>query len=84
MVHAIDTDDPRWRTSSFSSSSGACVEVAILAESVLVRDSKDRAGPVLRFSLPAWRTFLAAVVTGSFPPRDPGPGIAVGDQLTIR
>jgi hypothetical protein len=68
MVRAIDTDDLRWRTSSFSASSGACVEVAILSETVLVRDSKDRTGPVLRFSLPAWRAFLAALTTNTLHP----------------
>jgi hypothetical protein len=83
MGQVIDTDDPCWRTSSYSSSNGACVEVAILGESVLVRDSKDRTGPVLHFSIPAWRTFVAALTTGELT-GDLGPRIAVGDQLTIR
>ncbi|MEW2430026.1 DUF397 domain-containing protein [Micromonospora sp. NPDC047644] len=52
---------PRWRTSTKSGDTGgACVEVADnLAGVVLVRDSKDRSGPVLTFAPAAWREFLA-------------------------
>ncbi|MGH3939052.1 MAG: DUF397 domain-containing protein [Pseudonocardiaceae bacterium] len=41
-----------WRTSSYSTSNGDCVEV----DRVLVRDSKDPAGPT-----PAWRAFLTTL-----------------------
>ncbi|MEV4213239.1 DUF397 domain-containing protein [Micromonospora sp. CA-249363] len=53
---------PRWRTSTRSGDTGgACVEVADnLPGVVLVRDSKDRSGPVLTFSPSAWTGFLAA------------------------
>ncbi len=47
-----------WRTSSYTGSSGDCVEVAAAAGSVLVRDTKDREGPVLAVSATAWRAFL--------------------------
>lgn len=50
----------RWRKSSYSDNGGAdCVEVGLGTEarSVLVRDTKDRLGPVLRFTPGAWRTF---------------------------
>jgi hypothetical protein len=30
-----------------------------------VRDSKDTAGPVLRFTMGEWRAFLAAIKDGS-------------------
>ncbi|MET8229129.1 DUF397 domain-containing protein [Micromonospora sp. NPDC005298] len=52
---------PRWRTSTRSGDTGgACVEVADnLPGVVLVRDSKDRSGPVLTFAPAAWRGFLA-------------------------
>ncbi|MEV4491302.1 DUF397 domain-containing protein [Micromonospora coxensis] len=52
--------EPRWRTSSRSTDSGGnCVEVADnLPGVVLVRDSKDRSGPTLRFTADAWRSFL--------------------------
>jgi hypothetical protein len=54
--------EPRWRTSTRSTDSGGnCVEVADnLPGVVLVRDSKDRSGPVLTFSPSAWTGFLAA------------------------
>ncbi|MDX2701453.1 DUF397 domain-containing protein [Streptomyces sp. PA03-6a] len=49
-----------WRKSSASDSIGSqCVEVAWTGAAVLVRDSKDRQGPVLTFTPDAWRTFLA-------------------------
>ncbi|TNH31441.1 DUF397 domain-containing protein [Micromonospora orduensis] len=53
--------EPRWRTSTRSTDSGGnCVEVAgNLPGVVLVRDSKDRSGPVLAFAPAAWRGFLA-------------------------
>ncbi|MGC4855715.1 DUF397 domain-containing protein [Micromonospora sp. DT4] len=54
--------EPRWRISTRSTDSGGnCVEVADnLPGVVLVRDSKDRSGPVLTFSPSAWTGFLAA------------------------
>ncbi|WP_422737473.1 DUF397 domain-containing protein [Micromonospora sp. WMMD729] len=54
--------EPRWRTSTRSTDSGGnCVEVADnLPGVVLVRDSKDRSGPVLTFSPSAWTDFLTA------------------------
>ncbi len=53
---------PHWRTSTRSGDTGGnCVEVADnLAGVVLVRDSKDRAGPALTFGPESWRTFIAA------------------------
>ncbi|MBF9132386.1 DUF397 domain-containing protein [Plantactinospora sp. S1510] len=51
---------PIWRKSRHSGGEGGnCVEVARLAPEVGVRDSKDRAGAVLRFAPKAWATFLA-------------------------
>ena len=55
-------DDFRWRKSSYSGNGGAnCVEVGARADTdrVLVRDTKDRGGPVLRFGPAAWRRFAA-------------------------
>ncbi|MGH7487496.1 MAG: DUF397 domain-containing protein [bacterium] len=56
------TIDPlNWRKASYSASNGGdCVEVG-QADRVLVRDTKDRAGPVLRFTPDAWRRFADRV-----------------------
>ncbi|MGX4656509.1 DUF397 domain-containing protein [Micromonospora sp. SCSIO 07396] len=58
----MDVIGPRWRTASRSSNNGGdCVEVADnLPGRVLVRDSKDRAGGTLTFTLDAWRAFVAS------------------------
>jgi hypothetical protein len=51
-----------WRKSSYSSGNGGeCVEVADHAHTMLVRDTKDRSGPVLRFTPGAWRRFADRV-----------------------
>ena len=50
-----------WRTSSYSGNSGNCVEVAPAPNGVLVRDSKDPAGPTLAVTTARWRVFLATV-----------------------
>jgi hypothetical protein len=57
---AAAPDDQRgWRKSSYSGSSGTdCVEVAVGAEAVGVRDSKNVDGPRLAFSTGNWRTFI--------------------------
>jgi hypothetical protein len=48
---------PSWVKSSYSAGEGNCVEVATLPETIMVRDSKNTAGPALRFSPDAWRRF---------------------------
>jgi hypothetical protein len=49
-----------WIKSSYSSGAGGeCVEVAARPDTVHVRDSKDRPGPVLGFTPAAWSTFVA-------------------------
>ncbi|HXL92592.1 MAG TPA: DUF397 domain-containing protein [Streptosporangiaceae bacterium] len=47
-----------WRTSGASADSGNCVEVASWCSSVLVRNSRNRAGGVLEVSREQWRAFL--------------------------
>lgn len=51
--------------SSFSVATATCVEVAI-ADEVLVRDSKDRDGPVLSFSSQEWGAFIEGCKHGEF------------------
>jgi hypothetical protein len=48
-----------WVTSTYSAS-GNCVEVAV-RDDVLVRDTKDRDGAVLRFAPQVWRGFASQV-----------------------
>jgi hypothetical protein len=49
-----------WRKSTYSGSSGNdCVEVATSDNTVLVRDTTDRAGTVLAVRTDAWRGFAA-------------------------
>ena len=56
-----DKIDLRWRKSSYSGNGGGnCVEVAADGR-VIVRDSQDRAGTVLRFPPAAWRKFADQV-----------------------
>ena len=53
-----------WRKSSHSGGNGGgCVEVGTPAEvgRVLVRDTRDRQGPVLAFSPLTWRQFAERV-----------------------
>jgi hypothetical protein len=56
--------DPAWRTSSYSGGQGNCIEVAGRAGCVLVRDTKDRQGPVLKLSPAAWRRFADRLKDG--------------------
>jgi uncharacterized protein DUF397 len=56
----MESTNLNWRKASYSSNGGAeCVEVADQASRVLVRDTKDRTGLVLRFSPTAWRRFTS-------------------------
>jgi Domain of unknown function (DUF397) len=51
-----------WIKSSYSGGSdGNCVEVSDRGARVLVRDTKDCTGPVLRFTPRAWHTFAVQV-----------------------
>jgi hypothetical protein len=56
--------DATWRKSSYSGGNGGgCVEVGAQAQAgrVLVRDTRDRQGLVLGFSLQTWRQFAEQV-----------------------
>ncbi|MFD1659879.1 DUF397 domain-containing protein [Streptomyces caeni] len=68
-MRAIDLSGAKWRSSSYSNTTGGdCVEVADdFPAAVPVRDSKNSAGPALVFEAGAWSTFVTAVRTGGFP-----------------
>jgi hypothetical protein len=56
-----------WIKSSLSYANGNCVEVADLPEGgVGIRNSRDREGPVLRFTSDEWDAFLGGVRNGEF------------------
>jgi hypothetical protein len=60
-------DASQWVKSSLSYANGDCVEVASLPDGrVGVRDSKDSAGPVLRFTSAEWKAFVGGVQNGEF------------------
>ncbi|MGA9312592.1 MAG: DUF397 domain-containing protein [Pseudonocardiaceae bacterium] len=51
-----------WRRSSYSGTSGNCIEVAAPSHRTrAVRDSKDPTGPVLTFTTDQWSAFTAYV-----------------------
>ncbi len=51
-----------WRKSSFSADAhGNCVEAGVADQIIVVRDSKDPNGPILRFTRTEWELFLHAI-----------------------
>jgi hypothetical protein len=50
-----------WRKASRSVGNGECVEVAVAAEYVAVRDSKNPEGGMLRCTPTAFRSFLDTI-----------------------
>lgn len=62
-----DSPPVTWRKSTRSNDTGACVELGQgVVGCALVRDSKNAAGTVLRFSDREWLAFAAAVKSGEF------------------
>jgi hypothetical protein len=66
--HAMSDDRqvPRSWFKSTISGEDNCVEAAIDEIGVSVRNSKEPAGPTLRFSTSEWTAFLAGVRAGEF------------------
>jgi len=55
-----------WFKSARSGNGGNCVEVAMLPDAVLVRDSKDPQGPRLEFTVAEWQAFVQGARDGEF------------------
>jgi hypothetical protein len=64
----LEIRDLKWRTARRSAANGACVEVAPVSGQVLIRDSTDRNGPVIRYSERSWCSFVASAKNGRFDP----------------
>ncbi|MEW2346261.1 DUF397 domain-containing protein [Streptomyces sp. NPDC006684] len=58
LLSATGRASPPWWKSSYSNYDTNCVEVALHAAHLAVRDSKDPASPHLGFSPTAWHRFL--------------------------
>jgi hypothetical protein len=57
----------RFRHSSCSQGADqTCVDVAFRGDAVVVRDSKEPRGPLLRFTRAEWQVFLCGVKAGEF------------------
>jgi hypothetical protein len=54
-----------WRRST-KCESGLCVEVAVTAQTALVRDGKRPNGPHLSFGPRSWDDFLTAIKAGEY------------------
>ena len=62
----MDMSSAIWRKSSYSGANGGnCIEIAAVARTVAVRDSKDPEGPVLVFGPKDWRRFTDRVKAGA-------------------
>jgi Domain of unknown function (DUF397) len=66
LTHHLD--GAVWRKASRSNGNGGnnCVEVAFLDTGVAVRDSKDRSGPALMFTMAEWTAFVDSAKDGEF------------------
>jgi len=57
-ITSVEVHDLQWRKARRSAGNGACVEVAPSNGQILVRDSTDPSGPVLRYSASAFRALV--------------------------
>lgn len=56
---------PRWTKSSYSGNQGGeCVEIAALAQTVGIRDSKDVARGFVQATAPSWTVLTEALRAG--------------------
>jgi hypothetical protein len=60
------TDSTPWITASASGASNQCVELRRHEGMIEVRDSKDRGGPVLRFTRAEFAAWLDGADKGEF------------------
>lgn len=64
------TEQPTWRSSSYSENGGQCVEVATgraaSTGTIPVRDSKNPAGPILTVPAAAFAHFVNGLTSDAF------------------
>ncbi|MGH3292858.1 MAG: DUF397 domain-containing protein [Trebonia sp.] len=65
MPHSSESERLDWRKAKRSMNNGNCAEIATAVGGVAVRDSNDRQGPVLRYPVASWTSFIAAARNGS-------------------
>lgn len=65
LVGELDLTHRVWRksTASGNDQTSTCLELTSLAKLILVRDSKNRAGPILVFSGDAWNELRARIAS---------------------
>jgi hypothetical protein len=56
----------RWRKAQRSVNNGACVEIAVVTDGVVVRDSQNPDGTALFFPAQQWSSFLGQAKAGRF------------------
>lgn len=62
---AGQAEQPAWRKSSFCAS-GECVEVAAHSGMIVLRDSKEPSGGMLRYTTEEWQSFVKGIKAGEF------------------
>ena len=66
-MEGSEFSDDEFRISSFSSGNGGtCIEVAVHADAVAIRDSKDDDKRTLVFTAKDWDSFVRGVKGGEF------------------
>lgn len=58
-----------WRKARRSMGNGNCLEIAAAGQGILVRDSKDRMGPVLSYTAESWLAFTREARLGMYDKR---------------
>jgi hypothetical protein len=65
-IDSSDNDRLPWRKAARSMNNGACVEVAVASGTILVRDSMNPGGQMVRYPASSWLPFIATVRQGAF------------------